>query len=214
MESLRFEFDDPQAHAERGYQLIHGNELFSAAAAMIRFHHTSWDAAGGEPRALPPPLALGLSAEERGMIEIARLPPRPRQAGRADRHPREARLAPGEFNLVRRHPYDTHRILGEIESLRTIAKWAALHHECLNGTGYPFHYAGENLPLGARIMTVADIFTALSEDRPYRPGLGKTEIVRILDDMVRGRLLDGGIVSLVRSEYGTLDAIRRCAQAP
>lgn len=122
------------------------------------------------------------------------------------------RLTPREFKIVRKHPYDTHRILATVGSLTSIAKWGALHHEYMNGEGYPFHYSGENLPLGARIMTVADIFTALSEDRPYRRGMSKAGLLRTLAEMARNRLLDAGLVDLATTRYATIDAVRRCAQ--
>jgi HD-GYP domain-containing protein (c-di-GMP phosphodiesterase class II) len=335
LEALSFELDAPQIHAERGYQLIQGNELFSAAAAVIRFHHVPW--AGGKgvsSLGAPVPLAshvvhladrvavllrcnreilsqspwiierivqgrgrkfapalvdafrrlaqsecfwfdavspeigkillslqrrspvelysrqllgvtklfshiidcrsrftanhssgvaavaerlaefVGLSRQERGMIEVAGyLHDLGKLAVPTAILEKPGKLTPREVNIVRKHPYDTHRILGTVESLATIAKWGALHHEYMNGAGYPFHYSGENLPLGARIMTVADIFTALSEDRPYRRGMRKADLVRTLQEMSRDRLLDDNIVALVTAHYETVDDIRCCAQS-
>ena len=55
--------------------------------------------------------------------------------------------------------------------METINIWGSLHHEKLDGSGYPFHLKADELPLGSRIMAVADIFAALTEDRPYRQGM-------------------------------------------
>jgi HD-GYP domain-containing protein (c-di-GMP phosphodiesterase class II) len=62
-----------------------------------------------------------------------------------------------------------------------MGKVAGLPNERLNGSGYPFHSAAAELGIGARIMMVADIFTALAEDRPYRKGMTKKEVMRILN---------------------------------
>src|SRR5208337_2538002 len=75
-----------------------------------------------------------------------------------------------EVNKIKAHSFMTHRILENIGSLDKITQWASLHHERLNGTGYPYHYGKEKLPVGARIIAVADVFTALTENRPYRKG--------------------------------------------
>ncbi len=56
------------------------------------------------------------------------------------------------------------------------------HHEKFDGSGYPDGLAGEAINFGARIMTVADVFDALSSDRPYRVGLKPDQVLRIIKD--------------------------------
>lgn len=118
-----------------------------------------------------------------------------------------------EMAQVRRHPYYAHRLLDPLRSLRTINEWVSFHHERLDGRGYPFRLKGDDIPLGARIMAVGDIFTALTEDRPYRAGMAPQEALAILETMVRDGALDDRLVALVRKFFPEVDALRREAQA-
>ena len=89
-----------------------------------------------------------------------------------------------------------------------IADWASLHHEKLNGNGYPFHLKGEQFPLGARIMTVADIFSALTEDRPYRKSMEKEQVIAILREDAQRELLSQRLVELLIGHYDPINAQR------
>lgn len=100
-----------------------------------------------------------------------------------------------EFAIIKQHPYYTYRILEQIDGFQTIAEWAALHHETLDGSGYPFRVGEDSLHLGSRMVAVADVFTALSENRPYRQGLDLKEIENIMRGMVSNRKLDAAVVS-------------------
>ena len=124
-----------------------------------------------------------------------------------------AKLSRGEFNVVRHHTFYTYRILETIESLRIINQWAAFHHERLDGSGYPFHLKSKDLPLGSQIMAVADVFTALAEDRPYRVGMKKSEVLDELEAMVTRSALNGYIFSVLRVNYEEINATRAQAQA-
>ena len=75
------------------------------------------------------------------------------------------------------------------------------HHEKLDGSGYPFHCIAAELSISSRIMAVADIFTALVENRPYRVGLEKEEISRIFKHHVENNLIDENIVKLLFSNF-------------
>ncbi len=124
-----------------------------------------------------------------------------------------AHLSRREYNVVRHHTFYTYRILEPIVPLHTINTWAAYHHERLDGTGYPFHLKKKDLPMGSQVMAVADVFTALTEDRPYRAGMNRSGAVRILDDMGSRSALNGGVVSLLRKHYEEIDDLRMHAQA-
>ncbi len=101
-----------------------------------------------------------------------------------------------ERAVMRRHSYDTMQILARIRGLGEIARWASAHHETLEGGGYPFSPRARDLPLEARILAVADAFQALSQARPYRPGLAVDAIVeQLLLQAAKGRL-DGEVVDL------------------
>jgi len=111
------------------------------------------------------------------------------------------KLTREEFAVMKSHTYYTYSILNSIKGFEQIAEWGAFHHERLDGSGYPFHCKAEDLTIGARIMMVADIFTATAEDRPYRKGMESREIIRILKDFATRELLESKIVDLVVENY-------------
>lgn len=124
-----------------------------------------------------------------------------------------SRLNRKEFNVVRHHTFYTYRILEPIAALQTINAWAAFHHERLDGSGYPFHLKEQDLPIGSQVMAVADVFTALTEDRPYRRGMKRSDTLKVLDDMRLSSALNGQIVALLGKNYTELEAVRMTAQA-
>jgi len=103
-------------------------------------------------------------------------------------------------------------MLNQIEGFETIKLWAAYHHERLDGKGYPFHIKGEDIPLGSRIMAVADVFTAITEDRPYRKGMTQDRTVKILNNMVKNGALDGTVVRLVKENYEAIHTLSEQTQ--
>jgi len=76
------------------------------------------------------------------------------------------KLTTEEFNEVKRHPVLTSKILEPIKLPDFIVEGAVLHHERLDGSGYPFGLKGQKIPLFARIIAVADVFDALTSSRP------------------------------------------------
>ena len=122
------------------------------------------------------------------------------------------KLTTSEFNIIRSHTYYTYHSLKKISGFDTINKWASLHHERLDGTGYPFHLKKEDLPLGSRIMSVADVFTAISEDRPYRKGMNSQDALKILEEMSRNSALDADIVLTLEDNFDDINALRITAQ--
>ena len=118
-----------------------------------------------------------------------------------------------EWRTIRSHTYYTHQILDAVDGLQDIAKWASDHHENLDGDGYPFRHAEDRLPLESRILAVADVFTALSEDRPYRDGMDSGQIVKILLEMVAERKLDHDVVETLISQMDDVQLVRQEAQA-
>ncbi len=124
-----------------------------------------------------------------------------------------AKLGEDEFRIIKSHTFYTRRILETISGLDAINAWASFHHERLKGQGYPFHYQDRELSLGSRIMSVADVFTAIAEDRPYRKGMRKEEALQVLEQMGETSKLDSGIVSTLRLHYEEIDSIRTVAQS-
>jgi HD-GYP domain-containing protein (c-di-GMP phosphodiesterase class II) len=131
--------------------------------------------------------------------------------------PREILEKPGsltteEFNVIRTHTYHTHRLLDTLDGFDTINQWASFHHERLDGKGYPFHHHGDVLPLGSRIMCVADVFTAISEDRPYRKGMGRSEVMSVINGMAEKGLLDKMVVDVAIRNIDGLNETRASVQ--
>lgn len=81
------------------------------------------------------------------------------------------RLTPEEFELVKLHPVIGKNILAPIRFLRPVLPMVLHHHERFDGGGYPYGLATDQIPLGARIIAVADAWEVMITDRPYRPAL-------------------------------------------
>ena len=118
-----------------------------------------------------------------------------------------------EWRTVRAHSYYTHQILDTVEGMQDIATWASQHHENLDGEGYPFRHKGAELPLESRILAVADVFTALAEDRPYRPGMEDGKVLEIMHEMVEDGKLDREVVDLLIANIEEVQGVRRQAQS-
>ncbi len=122
------------------------------------------------------------------------------------------RLTKEEFTIIKSHTYYTYTVLNTIKGFHTIGEIAAFHHEKLDGSGYPFHCISHELCSGARIMMVADIFTALAEDRPYREGMDDDKIREILRANAAGGGLDARIVDLLCDNYDEIKTYVRRTQ--
>lgn len=109
------------------------------------------------------------------------------------------KLTEEEFNIMKLHVYYTYRILERIEGIELINEWGAFHHERLDGSGYPFGLKDKDLSLGSRIMQIADIFTALTENRPYRKGLDRYDAIEIIRSLVRDDKLDKDVFSVLEA---------------
>jgi HD-GYP domain-containing protein (c-di-GMP phosphodiesterase class II) len=97
-------------------------------------------------------------------------------------------LDAAQWHVVRQHPRLTHEILSRISPFADLAFVAGAHHEKLDGSGYPYGLAREHLPLEARIIAVADVYGALTEDRPYRLGLSHEQALNLLRQEIPHRL--------------------------
>jgi HD-GYP domain-containing protein (c-di-GMP phosphodiesterase class II) len=114
-------------------------------------------------------------------------------------------LTSADFATIRKHPYYSAKILGNLQGFEEISQWSALHHERLDGSGYPYHPLEEDIPEGAKILAVADTFTALTEDRPYRCGMTGGSNDKIMQDMAAHRKLDNHYVAFIHDhseEFG------------
>lgn len=101
---------------------------------------------------------------------------------------KRTKLTVAEWKVIRRHPGLTKKILEQIGAFREIAIVAGEHHEKLDGSGYPNQLKASDLSIESRIIAVADVYGALSEDRPYREGLSYGEILPILNSLAGPKL--------------------------
>jgi HD-GYP domain-containing protein (c-di-GMP phosphodiesterase class II) len=95
-----------------------------------------------------------------------------------------AKLDPEEWAAMQRHAALGEMILSRIAAFGDLATIAGAHHERLDGKGYPRGLRGDQIPLEVRIVTTADIFDALTADRPYRAALPITDALSIMKEMV------------------------------
>ena len=102
-----------------------------------------------------------------------------------------------EHSQILRHSFDTYSILKNIKGLEKIALWASQHHERVDGSGYPYHLSQSTISLEARIVSVADVFQALAQKRPYRDALNPEMILEILNEQVDAGKLDREVVMCV-----------------
>ena len=113
-------------------------------------------------------------------------------------------LTPEELAQMRSHPLDSRRVLQAIFPNTLIAKWAAEHHEKLDGSGYPYGWNADQIDIPTRILSIADIFQALCQKRPYRGRLGVDQVLAIMDDMVSGGQLDSSIYEVLKAHKESL----------
>ncbi|MDR4509723.1 MAG: HD domain-containing protein [Candidatus Brocadiaceae bacterium] len=122
------------------------------------------------------------------------------------------KLTDEEFAIIRKHSFYTHRILKRIGAFKDIIWWASFHHERLSGDGYPFHAAEENIPLGARVLAVANVFSALMEKQAYRNSLTEDKVLEVLKQLSEGLALDSKMVSLLLLHFNEINSARIAAQ--
>ncbi len=112
------------------------------------------------------------------------------------------RLTPDEFAVVQHHSRLSQEILSRIERFADIARIAGQHHEKLDGSGYPDSLTASQLSLDSRLLTVADIYGALTEVRPYREALPEEKVFSILRSEVPLKL-DGDCVEALERAVQT-----------
>ena len=84
---------------------------------------------------------------------------------------KEGKLTEDEMEIIKKHPSAGAKMIEQVEPLRHAREIIKHHQECYDGSGYPDGLKGQNIPLGARIVAVADAFGAMTTTRPYRKAL-------------------------------------------
>ncbi len=152
---------------------------------------------------------LGLSPEEAQRIKLAGVVHDIGKIGvpEAILH-KPGKLTDEEFAQMKKHPEIAEKILEPLEQFYSLIPLVAGHHEKICGKGYPRGLKEEDIPLGAKILAVADVFDALSSDRPYRKGSTIEETIKIMDEGFKNDLDSSAMEGLKHylRETGQLDA--------
>lgn len=121
-------------------------------------------------------------------------------------------LDPREAEIMRSHAEIGERVLSQVPGLEDVAEFGCRHHERPNGRGYPRGLAGDRLRQPSLLVAAADVFTAVLEDRPYRPGMTLDKARSLLRSLADDNDLDPQAVDLLLAHTAQVDEARRQAQ--
>ncbi len=143
--------------------------------------------------------AMDLTKTEKATIELAALLHDIGMIGvQEDILHKVEKLTDEEREEIRKHVFYSVKILEDIKQLDKVTDIIKYHHEFYNGAGYPFGVRGEEIPLGARIIAIADAYDSLVSFRPYRDGLTPEEALKIIEQK-RGEQFDPKILDIFES---------------
>ena len=111
-------------------------------------------------------------------------------------------LTPEEFEIMKTHTTKGAAILRPVEALRDMLPGIELHHESLDGRGYPHGLKGEQIPLMARIIMVADTFDAMTTNRPYQAAMDPEYVIRIINSLAATKF-DATVVAAMTKVFET-----------
>lgn len=150
--------------------------------------------------------AMGLSDERRRWLRRAALLHDIGKLGVSNQVlDKPGKLDEDEWSEVKRHPELGETILSRIAAFADLARIAATHHEKLDGTGYPRGLVAADLPLETRIVTTADIFDALTAERPYRAAMPVGKALHIMSEMA-GTAIDPQCLDALERAVARIDA--------
>jgi hypothetical protein len=121
-------------------------------------------------------------------------------------------LTDGEFDIMKTHPARSAELVSKVSQFEDLVPAVLSHHEAWNGRGYPNRQQGESIPVGARVIALADTIDAMTTSRPYRDGL---TIDEVRDELARqsGRQFDPMICSRLLTPHGWSEFLREMAAA-
>ncbi|GIU82665.1 MAG: HD domain-containing protein [Acidobacteria bacterium] len=137
---------------------------------------------------------LGMSEEELEKLRISALLHDVGKIAIDDRILKKpAALTEEEYEIMKTHPQKGYKIMSQIPAMKDFLPGMYMHHEMVNGQGYPQGLKGDEIPLQAKIISVADTFDAMTTDRPYQKGMKMEEALKIIKSYV-GIRYDGKVV--------------------
>ena len=121
---------------------------------------------------------------------------------------KNGKLTDEEYEIIKKHPEIAYRMFNNLKPYKKCAEYVLHHHERFDGNGYPDKIAGENIPLGARILSVADSYDAMTTDRPYREALSQVSAVYEMR-FFAGTQFDPKVVdafiAVLKKDYGFIE---------
>lgn len=118
---------------------------------------------------------------------------------------KNGKLDDEEYAKVKRHPEIAYRLLKNLKPYKKCAEYVLYHHERIDGSGYPKKISGKSIPLGARILSIADSYDAMTTDRPYRQALPQADAVNELR-LCAGTQFDAKLIetfiTVLKNDYG------------
>ncbi len=94
---------------------------------------------------------------------------------------KQGQLTSDEYDLIKTHPLISQKIVEQVPQFKRISKMIRHHHEFYDGNGYPDSLKEQQIPIGARIMTICDAYDAMTSDRSYRPALSESRALGIIE---------------------------------
>ncbi|MDT4898783.1 MAG: hypothetical protein QOH25_3860 [Acidobacteriota bacterium] len=108
-----------------------------------------------------------------------------------------AALTDEEFQVMKQHPQKGYKIMSQIPAMKEFLPGMYMHHEMINGNGYPQGLKGDEIPMQARIVSVADTFDAMTTDRPYQRAMKFEDALSRIKDFVGTRYDERVVASLI-----------------
>lgn len=144
---------------------------------------------------------MGISKERRNRIEIAAILHDVGKIGvPTEILTKTSTLTWEEYEIVKKHPEDTRKILSNIKGFDEIVEIAYMHHEHYDGSGYPLGLLGDRIPIEAQIIQVADAYDAMTSNRSYRDAMTKAKVRGIFEDQ-RGKQFNPEITDVLIKKY-------------
>ncbi len=144
---------------------------------------------------------LGLAKEEVETVRIAAQLHDVGKIGIEDRILKKpGALTPEEFDIMKTHTVKGANILRPVQHLAAMIPGIELHHESMDGRGYPYGHKGEAIPISARIIMVADTFDAMTTNRPYQAAMDPEYVVRIINSLA-GTKFDPKVVAALSAVF-------------
>lgn len=124
---------------------------------------------------------------------------------------KDGALTESEYETMKSHAYYTNEILKHLDGMDDICRWASMHHEKHDGSGYPFHKSFEDISIEIDILILADVFSALTEERPYRQRCSSGSIIECVEKEV-GAGINSELMAVFKGNIKELNKLRESTQ--